>query len=168
MKTIDSFTGKYAFLSNFYLCDVNVRGMTFPSGEHAFQALKTISIFERRQIQKQPTPYEAKRLGNKRPPNNVGKKGRPHGDERPYTFMRPNWNEVKIDEMTLVVRSKFEQNPDLMRKLLATGNALLVEGNNWHDTFWGRCNGGCRRGAHFAVGKNHLGKILMMVREEYS
>ena len=33
----------------------------------------------------------------------------------------------------------------------------LVEDNAWGDTFWGRCNG---------IGKNHLGKILMVIREE--
>ena len=32
----------------------------------------------------------------------------------------------------------------------------LVEGNDWHDRFWGVCRG---------QGKNHLGKLLMRVRE---
>lgn len=31
----------------------------------------------------------------------------------------------------------------------------IVEGNQWHDTFWGVCNG---------VGQNNLGQILMNVR----
>ena len=33
----------------------------------------------------------------------------------------------------------------------------LIEGNVWNDTFWGVCNG---------KGHNHLGKILMKVRDE--
>ena len=40
---------------------------------------------------------------------------------------------------------------------MATGDAELVEGNTWNDTYWGVCNG---------VGHNHLGKILMQVRQE--
>jgi predicted NAD-dependent protein-ADP-ribosyltransferase YbiA (DUF1768 family) len=41
--------------------------------------------------------------------------------------------------------------------LLETGDAELVEGNWWDDTFWGVCNG---------VGQNNLGKILMDTRRE--
>ena len=41
--------------------------------------------------------------------------------------------------------------------LLATGDAKIVEGNTWGDVFWGVCNG---------VGENHLGEILMKVRQD--
>ena len=40
MKTIDSFTGKYYFLSNFYNADVWYNGYTFKNNEAAFQAMK--------------------------------------------------------------------------------------------------------------------------------
>lgn len=33
----------------------------------------------------------------------------------------------------------------------------LIEGNYWHDTYWGVCEG---------VGENHLGKLLMEIRNE--
>ena len=33
----------------------------------------------------------------------------------------------------------------------------IVEGNTWGDVFWGVCNG---------IGENHLGNILMDVRDE--
>ncbi len=46
---------------------------------------------------------------------------------------------------------------DLAQRLLATGDAELVEGNNWGDRFWGICRG---------EGRNELGKILMKVRDE--
>jgi predicted NAD-dependent protein-ADP-ribosyltransferase YbiA (DUF1768 family) len=32
----------------------------------------------------------------------------------------------------------------------------LIEGNWWGDTYWGVCNG---------VGENHLGKLLMKIRD---
>ena len=53
--------------------------------------------------------------------------------------------------------AKFTQNPGLLDKLLATGDAELVEGNTWGDQVWGVCDG---------VGENHLGKTLMRIRSE--
>ena len=47
--------------------------------------------------------------------------------------------------------------PELKEMLLATGDEELVEGNYWHDTIWGVCDG---------VGENHLGKMLMEIRED--
>ena len=58
---------------------------------------------------------------------------------------------------TKEVSGKFAQNPDLLQKLLDTGDAHLEETNTWKDTFWGVCKG---------EGQNNLGKILMSVREE--
>ena len=56
-----------------------------------------------------------------------------------------------------IVYAKFSQNPILRQKLINTQDMILIENNTWNDTFWGVCNG---------VGENHLGKILMEVREE--
>lgn len=52
----------------------------------------------------------------------------------------------------------YRQNPDLKEKLLATGDANLIEGTTWKDKIWG---------VDLATmkGKNRLGKILMEVRE---
>jgi hypothetical protein len=41
--------------------------------------------------------------------------------------------------------------------LLDTSDKVLIEENNWNDTFWGVCNG---------VGENNLGRLLMQVRGE--
>ena len=66
------------------------------------------------------------------------------------------WDQKRIATMTYLVTQKFTQHPELKAKLLATGNAELIEGNTWHDHFWGVCDG---------RGENHLGRILMMVRD---
>ena len=58
--------------------------------------------------------------------------------------------------MNAVVRAKFDI-PILGAQLLATNDHELVEGNVWYDYWWGVYNG---------KGENHLGKILMSVREE--
>lgn len=66
---------------------------------------------------------------------------------------------VKLGFMEEIVRAKFLQNPHLAGKLLATKERQLVEGNTWGDTYWGV---DIRTGQ----GENHLGRILMQVRNE--
>ena len=64
--------------------------------------------------------------------------------------------------MELLLRSKFSQEP-LRTWLLDTDPAELVEGNYWHDQFWGNCT--CA--VHFKFpGENHLGVQLMQIREQ--
>lgn len=74
-----------------------------------------------------------------------------------HVELRPDWDEVKYGVMYQVCKAKFLQNPDLAKKLIETGDAELVEGNTWGDQVWGVCNG---------VGKNSLGVILMLIRDE--
>jgi predicted NAD-dependent protein-ADP-ribosyltransferase YbiA (DUF1768 family) len=65
--------------------------------------------------------------------------------------------------MLHLLRAKFISIPEHAEKLLATGNATLIEGNHWHDQYWGDCT--CAK--HRDVpGMNILGKLLMQVREE--
>lgn len=133
---ITSFTGEYAFLSNFYPCQVVWDGKIYPSVEHAYQAAKTLDPQEREIIRLAPTPGKARRLGRR-------------------VTMRPDWEPIKRSVMFLLVLRKF-QDPALGARLLATGDRVLVEGNDWGDTYWGQCPLG--------VGENHLGRILMLVR----
>lgn len=134
---IESFTGQYRFLSNFYPCPVEFEGISYRTVEHAFQAAKTHDLLYRTFIENAETPAKAKRLGRKAP-------------------LRENWEEVKIDVMHDLLREKFEHF-ELAMSLLSTGDEELVEGNWWGDTFWGKCNG---------FGANHLGHLLMEIREE--
>ncbi len=136
-NTIDEFRGKYFFLSNFYAAPVTYQGLRFENNEAAFQAAKCperISEFCGL------TPNAAKRLGRRVP-------------------LRSDWEIVKYDVMYEVCMAKFTQNPDLLSKLLATGDAELIEGNTWGDRVWGV-------DFYRGVGENHLGKILMKVRSE--
>lgn len=134
---IDKFNGKYDFLSNFYVAPVTYNGLTFQSNEAAFQAQKTLNEGQRRKFTRMA-------------PNKAKAKGR-------NVILRSDWEQIKNKIMYEICYAKFTQNPELKEKLLATGDEELVEGNTWHDTYWGVCN---RRG------KNKLGKILMRVREE--
>lgn len=138
MNTIKQFTGKYAFLSNFYPATVTYEGDTYPTAEHAFQAAKTIDPAERAMIRAKPTPGKAKAAGRK-------------------VTLRPHWEAVKVAVMRQVVAAKFEQHPDLMDQLMSTGIDELEEGNHWNDRFWG---------VDIRTGKglNELGNILMLIR----
>lgn len=133
--TIDWFKNDYAFLSNMYETSVVYRDIVYNNSESAFQAQKDpkkalafVGI----------SGYDAKKLGKK-------------------VTLRPDWDSVRLQVMHDVVYAKFSQNKDLKQKLLATGDAFLMERNTWYDYFWGVCNG---------KGENHLGKILMQVRRE--
>ena len=140
-STINSFeTEEHRFLSNFWPVEIIYEGQTYPSVEHAYQASKTGDLNLREEIRLQETPGKAKRLGQQVPKIS-------------------GWNdEMRVANMTALVREKFSLgNSELCRQLLETGDAELIEGNTWDDTFFGVCNG---------VGENHLGKILMDIRND--
>ncbi len=136
---IDSFAGQYRWLSNFWYAEVEYKGVQYPTTEHAFQAAKTEDLGQRRHVQKAVNPAEAKRRGRQ-------------------VTLRSEWESMKDGIMLDLNRQKF-RDPDLRKKLLATGNATLIEGNTWGDMYWGVC-------AHIGKGKNRLGQILMQIRDE--
>ena len=141
---IDKFEGDYAFLSNFYESPFMYKGITYPTVEHAFQAAKTLNPVEMYRIAKAPTPGQAKRLGRS-------------------VNLRADWETIKYSVMTELVREKFYSSAELAEKLLATGDEELVEGTTWHDNIWGNCT--CDKCKNIQ-GQNHLGKILMQIRQE--
>ena len=130
-EKIDLFRGKYFFLSNFYV------GSDGFCVEKEFQAHKTTNNEDIKLILNAKTPGEAKKLGN-----NI--------------IMRKDWIDIKFSVMEKLVRQKFSKEP-LCSMLIETGDAELIEGNKWYDTFWGICKG---------KGENHLGRILMKIRSE--
>ena len=140
MGTINKFNGQYRFLSNFYKCKVVYNGIEYPSSEHAFQAQKVNSDILKIEISKMAEPNDAKTYANK-------------------LRCRDGWHQVKVGVMYEIVKAKFMQNEDLKEKLLATGDLELIEGNHWGDIFWGQNNTTWN-------GENHLGKILMQLRDE--
>ena len=134
---INSFEGKYAFLSNFYEHPISEGSLTFPTNEHYFQAMKTLDLTERIAIARAGTPGQSMRMGRS-------------------VKLRSDWEDIKLSVMETALRLKFA-DPELAAMLKATGDEELVEGNWWNDTFWGVCNG---------VGENNLGKLLMKIRAE--
>lgn len=135
---IHGFRGQHGFLSNFYPAPITVGGLYFPTSEHVYQAYKTNDPQEREFVREAGTPGESKRRGKK-------------------ITIRKDWNDVKLEMMRAILVHKFTQNLELAERLLATEDAELVESNTWGDRFWGVCEG---------KGENHLGKLLMEVRQQ--
>ena len=134
---IDSFKGEFAFLSNFFPANIVMEdGIWYPTTEHAFQAFKTLDMADRERIAKLATPGKSKRAGRE-------------------VVLRNDWELVKMDVMRECIRRKFSHGSELAQKLIATGDAELIEGNNHGDRIWGVCDG---------EGKNLLGILLMEQR----
>lgn len=134
MTDILEFRGPTRWLSNFHECNVVHEGLPYGSTEAAYQAAKFLD-WEARKPFMLMTPITAMKEGRILPP-------------------RPNWMDMRVSVMYAVNLDKYTRHPELAEKLMDT-DGLLVEGNNWGDTFWGQCNG---------VGENMLGKVLMQVR----
>ena len=143
MKRIISFRGQHQFLSNFFSSPVCYKGLTFYSAEAAFQAQKCSLDEDKIKYTLVKNPRIAKHMGKREK-------------------LPENWDDKSYLIMKDILKEKFS-NPALASKLLSTGDAILIEGNHWHDNNWGDCT--CEKCANI-VGKNKLGTILMSIREE--
>lgn len=134
------FRDEYAFLSNMYESPVRFTRDGIP---YTFRCVE--SAFQACKCPSRMNEfinlngYDAKKLGRR-------------------VELRPDWEDIKVDLMRFLLKLKFNQN--LIIKLrLSELKGDIVEHNTWGDTFWGVCNG---------VGENHLGKLLMDLRDFYN
>lgn len=142
---IDSFSGPFRRFSNFYPVMIRFRALVFPSVEHAYVASKSKSRLFWLEIASLEPEHagRAKRLGRK-------------------TRLREDWDMVKLAFMRDFLRQKFNY-PQFKELLLSTGELPIIEGNRWHDNYWGECScDKCRN----VEGQNRLGKMLMEIRGE--
>ena len=135
---IDCFMHEFAFLSNY----ARILPESTVTVEHLYQAAKAACPEDAARIMASDAPGDAKKMARK-------------------IRKVDNWDEIKLHIMfnLLLYKFSFEENK---QKLLATGNEELCEGNIWHDNFWGDCH--CEHCIN-KPGANHLGKLLMKVRE---
>lgn len=133
-----SASGEHGWLSNFAPYPIRLGGQLWPTSEHYFQAQKFADPVRREAIRRAPRPEVAARLGRDR-----AKK------------LRRDWESVKVSVMQEVVMAKFSQHSELRKRLLATGDAVIVE-HTARDACWGDGGDGS--------GRNLLGRILMETR----
>ncbi len=111
--------------------------------EHYYQAHKfhgTKFAYLMAQIQAAPTPELAAKIGRD-----------------PAHQIHPDWDRCKCELMYRAIRQKFSSHLDIQQVLLDTLDAEIIE-DSPVDYFWG-C-GSAKTGA------NHLGRILMRVRDD--
>lgn len=132
------FRDDYYFLSNMYPCDVTIKidgsDYTFRCSESAYQAMKCPPRF--REFLSLDG-YRAKDLGK-------------------TVIKEPGFDSNKYDIMQHIVTQKFKQNENIRNRLLYHTPEIIVEDNDWNDTYWGVYKG---------VGQNKLGEILMDIRK---
>lgn len=151
---LTSFSDEYAWLSNFFPCNVRTSdGIVYKSAEAAFQAQKSLDMDERKTFATM-TPVQAKRAGKR------------------VKLDQKYWNNTRDVAMYNCCLAKFTQNPTLRQKLIDTNGTYLIEGNDWHDKYWGmvvkpRLNKRYKHATpHELIGENKLGKILMQIRQQ--
>lgn len=142
MKVIKFYktSDEYGCFSNFAAYPIQIDGKVWPTSEHYFQAQKFLDTQHKENIRQAKSPMIAAKMGRDR-----------------SKALRENWDNIKDGIMLKAVRTKFAQHEDIAKTLIMTGNALIVE-HTGNDSYWGD-------GGH-GKGKNKLGQILMIVREE--
>lgn len=133
----------YGCFSNFSPHSICMQGEDWQTVEHYYQAQKFKGTKDEKIvpiIKAAPTPEEAAALGRdcKRQ-------------------VRADWEQVKTEVMHQAVLKKFLTHQDIQAILIATDDLLIVE-NSPRDYYWG-----CGKDK---TGDNHLGKILMSVRQQ--
>src|SRR4051794_31400627 len=98
--------------------------------EVEFQALKHIGHPWRQKIIRSVGPGKAKKFGR-------------HWQLTPQE--KKDWDNVSRDVMLRLQREKYQRSRIARAWLLGTGKKLIVEGNVWHDNFWGNCHCGQAR-----------------------
>jgi N-glycosidase YbiA len=126
--------------SNFAHFPIRLKGRTWPTTEHYFQAQKFVGTDDAHAeaIRKAGSPMIAARMGRDRKKK-----------------LRRDWESVKVSVMREALLAKFEQHPELRELLLSTADAKLVE-HTERDDYWGDGGNGS--------GRNMLGQLLMEVR----
>ncbi len=130
----------FGCFSNFARADIKLDGKMWRTTEHYFQAQKFRDAAYKEKIRTVASPGVAARLGRSR-----------------KVELRRDWESIKEGVMLKALRAKFTQHEKFKRTLLSTGDAQLIE-HTTNDSYWGDGGDGS--------GKNQLGELLMLLREE--
>lgn len=130
----------YGAFSNFFRRSIRLEGKTWCHSEGYYQAKKRAGTPHEEIVRNLQTPREAADYGR-----------------RQDIPLRADWDQVKEEVMSTVLRAKFGQHEDLRLLLLSTGNKEIIE-HSKKDSYWGDGGDG--------TGLNRLGKLLVQLREE--
>jgi len=138
---------EFYVLSNFSAFRLQWREVDFDTSEHAYQFEKFYVphpywalVDIQRAIVQARSAHEARKIA-----------------ERHARFQRPEWDTQRLAVMRDILRAKIDQHAYVHRKLLETGERVLVQ-DSWRDAYWGIGDDG--------TGANMLGKLWMEIRAE--
>ena len=130
----------YYELTNFFLINILIDGKIWPSSEHYYLAMKFPDYpCIQEQIRGCATANLAFELVQKK-----------------TDLIHRNWHNINLNTMKRAVWAKFSQHQSLALLLISTQNKVLISKKN--GIFGGA-------GENYK-GKNYLGRILMLVRDE--
>lgn len=132
----------FSFLSNMFAYPIKYKGIIYTCSEAAYQAAKSLDPAVAEEFSSL-NGLEAKHRGRQ-------------------LKVREDWDEVKLSVMHDILQEKFSRE-EMISLLLSTGTEELIEGNTWHDNYWGNCT--CEDCVSIQ-GQNHLGILLMERRAE--
>jgi predicted NAD-dependent protein-ADP-ribosyltransferase YbiA (DUF1768 family) len=124
-------------LRNEYPSPITIDGLTYPAVSHAYWALAAANPEDRERFRDAGTPYNAEKLAGQ-------------------VELRADWPAIRLAVMTVLLRAKFAQHPDLADTLLATGDAP-IEYTSLGSGYWN---------AYRGQGRNWIGRMLELVRAE--
>jgi hypothetical protein len=130
----------YGEFSNFSPHPIKLKGKTWPTSEHYFQAQKFAGTEHEEEVRRAKSPMIAARMGRSR--------------KQP---LANDWESAKETIMRDALGAKFTQHLDLRSLLLSTDEATIVE-HTANDDYWGDGGDG--------DGRNRLGILLMELRQK--
>jgi len=136
------FKNEYDWLSNFYPVVIDINNIKYSSVEHAYQSKKSDDMIWKLYCASNISASDIKKESKK-------------------IKILTNWDNIRLIKMYECLIQKFNQEP-FKTKLLNTGNANIQEGNTWGDEFWG-----INVNKNPNYGENHLGRLIMKIREDF-
>ena len=147
--------GEYKTFDNQAEYPIQINDTKYPSVEHYFQAQKALEFDDKEiyeKIMKTPSGKAVKALGKK-----------------VRNFIKELWDSKRLEIMMKGIRAKFIQHPELQKQLLETGIKKIGEADP-RNTYWGigtSINTELSKDPSKWKGQNQLGKILMILRDEF-
>ncbi len=142
IRFYDPRRGDWCMLSNLYEAPITFDGVTYATPEHAFQVARARDPALKAWIASAPTPEFTAIIG----------------DALTCDQTTDGWADMQLDVMARILAIKFA-DPRCRALLRSTGDAYLVE---WTPVdyeigrFWGE---------YLSQGTNHLGHLLMALRD---
>lgn len=151
--TITKVKEESGWLSCMSAYPVTHQGVLYKTCEALFQVLRFKGYPDiQEEIRQSPSPMSAKMIARR---------------ERELLGRGKMWDEAPSDIplMKKCLMLKLEQHPELKEKLIATGDAIIIEDCTTHDRESARFWGAVQKDGKW-VGENIFGKLWMEIRKE--